>query len=84
MSGIYARGIGTAVPTVEFYQVLRCLSGSQAKRHSLRFHYDLYVLTALIPIMISADGKEGKLIILPNTRPIRRSYAANLLDKILG
>ena len=51
--------------------------------HSLRFHYDSYVLTALIPIEIPTIGPKGDLLIIPNARKIRDSYAANLVDKIL-
>jgi hypothetical protein len=81
--GIYVRAMGTPAPNVGFYQILRCLSGSETKRHSMRFHYDSYILTALIPIVIPSHGKKGKLIIVPNMRQIRRSYAANVFDKVL-
>lgn len=81
--GVYARATGEAPPSAEFYQVLRCLSGSQVKRHSMRFHYDSYVLTALIPILMPSQGSAGNLIIIPNTRGIRRSYVANVVDKLL-
>lgn len=81
--GVYARATGEPPPHSDFYQILRCLSGSQAKLHSMRFHYDSYVLTALIPIVMPAHGSAGNLIILPSTRRIRRSYAVNVLDKLL-
>ncbi|GGC48337.1 hypothetical protein GCM10010994_04400 [Chelatococcus reniformis] len=81
--GIYQEGNGAPAPDVGFYQILRCLAGTQAKRHSMRFHYDSYVLTALIPIMMPSHGTKGNLIILPQTRPIRKFYGANLVDKIL-
>ena len=81
--GIYAYASSAPPPDVEFYQILRCLSGNQAKQHSMRFHYDSYVLTALIPIMMPSHGSKGNLIIMPNTRSIRKSYAANVCDKIL-
>jgi hypothetical protein len=80
---IYTRGTGAPAPKVGFYQILRCLSGVQGKLHSMRFHYDSYVLTALIPIMMPSHGSRGNLIIIPNMRPIRRSYGVNVLDKIL-
>jgi hypothetical protein len=81
--GIYTRGTGAPAPNVGFYQILRCLSGAQVKHHSMRFHYDSYVLTALIPIIMPSHGSKGNLIIIPKTRPIRNSYGANVLDKIL-
>ena len=81
--GIYEAGTGQAAPETGFYQILRCLSGSQAQKHSMRFHFDSYVLTALIPIAMPSHGDPGRLIVHPNTRGIRRSYLANLVDKVL-
>ena len=66
--GIYARAVGKPAPEVGFYQILRCLSGRGARAHSMRFHYDSYVLTALIPIVVPERGSPGRLIILPSTR----------------
>ncbi len=67
---------------MDFYQVLRCLQGSTGQRHSNRFHYDLYVLTALLPIAIPETGMSGDLVLLPNARTIRTWYFLNVLDKI--
>jgi len=50
----------------------------------MRFHFDSYVLTALIPIMMPSHGSKGNLIIIPKMRPIRRSYGVNVLDKLLA
>ena len=83
VKGIYQRGTGREAPPAEFYQVLRCLSGRSAEKHSLQFHYDSYVVTALVPVEIPTSGRTGDLVMLPNTRGIRRSYLANLLDKAL-
>ena len=83
MRGIYEAGTGRPAPDTGFYQVLRCLSGEDMTTHSLRFHYDSYVLTALIPIEIPASGRKGDLLIIPNARNIRSTYAANLMDKML-
>lgn len=80
---IYTQATGASAPTVEFYQILRCLSGEQARLHSWRFHYDSYVLTLLIPITMPSHGSRGNLIILPKLRRIRSSYGLNLLDKLL-
>jgi hypothetical protein len=81
--GIYERATGAPAPDIGFYQILRCLSGESARQHSMRFHFDSYVLTALIPIAVPEHGSPGRLIIHPNTRRIRRTYAANLVDKVL-
>jgi len=80
---VYERGVGRAAPDAGIYQVLRCLAGQTGEAHSLIFHYDSYVVTALIPVHIPQDGQSGDLVMLPNTRRIRASYAANLADKIL-
>ena len=81
--GIYESEVGKSAPDVGFYQILRCLSGNGAKKHSMRFHFDSYVLTALIPITVPDHGNPGRLIIHPNTRSIRRTYLRNLADKLL-
>ncbi len=80
--GIYEANLGKPAPAPEFYQVLRCLSGSLAAANSLNFHYDSYLLTALIPILMPERGKSGDLLIIPNARRLRSHYAANFLDKL--
>jgi hypothetical protein len=66
-----------------YYQILRCLTGSSGRDHSMFFHFDSYVLTLLLPIEVPAGKDNGELIVLPNVRGIRRWYASNLIDKIL-
>lgn len=80
---VYEAGTGRTSPDVVFYQVLRCLTGSTASAHSLNFHFDSYVVTGLIPVEIPQRGQAGDLIMIPNTRGIRKTYAANVFDKIL-
>lgn len=80
---IYESESGQRAPDVDFHLILRCLSGPSAEKHSMRFHFDSYVLTALIPIMMPDHGSPGRLIIHPNMRSIRKTYARNLLDKFL-
>jgi hypothetical protein len=79
---IYEKSTGEEAPDVPFYQVLRCLSGELAQANSLKFHFDSYVLTALIPIIIPEEGKLGDLLIIPNVRKIRSAYIYNLIDKV--
>ncbi|QDA36792.1 hypothetical protein E4191_22175 (plasmid) [Paracoccus liaowanqingii] len=81
--GIYESEVGKSAPDVSFYLILRCLSGPGAQKHSMRFHFDSYVLTALIPIKMPDHGSPGRLIIHPNMRGIRKTYARNLIDKLL-
>ena len=80
IEAVFERGAGWKAPDAEFYFVLRCLTGPDVFKHSLLFHYDSFVVTALVAIDIP-DG--GDLILLPNRRPIRSTYAANLVDKLL-
>ena len=82
MERIYARGTGQKPPKGEFYQVLRCLSGQSARKHSYLFHYDSYVITLLIPIQIPTSGLTGDFLMLPNTRRIRKIYLSNVVDKL--
>jgi hypothetical protein len=66
-----------------YHQVLRCLAGDIGQKHSLVFHFDSYVVTALLPIEVPAGRNSGELILLRNVRPIRKSYLANLADKVM-
>ena len=63
--------------------MLRCLAGESGKGHSLIFHYDSYVVTALLPVEIPDAREAGDLIMLPNRRRIRRFYISSLLDKVM-
>jgi hypothetical protein len=80
---VYEKGTGKSAPNMPFYQVLRCLSGAVGLKQSYIFHYDSYVITALVPIIIPTDGGPGDLIMLPNSRTIRKTYFQNLIDKVL-
>jgi hypothetical protein len=82
-SRLYTLALKRPAPHVEFYQILRCLTGKGAARNSLIFHYDSYLITALIPITIPKSGMRGDFLLFPNTRKVRSSYASNLLDKAL-
>ena len=80
---IFTRGTGRPAPDVPFHQVLRCLAGDTGKHHAYIFHYDSYVLTALMPVIIPSEGMPGDLIMFPNVRRIRKRYLWNVLDKIV-
>lgn len=58
----------TALNETDHYQVVRCLNGDVGRRNSYFFHYDTYVLTVLIPIMIPQTGERGDLVLFPNVR----------------
>jgi hypothetical protein len=78
---LYELGTGEIAPEVDFYQIFRCLQGTTGLGHSYRFHYDSYVLTALLPVAIPDEGRRGDLLVIPSTRRIRRWYLSNVLDK---
>jgi hypothetical protein len=80
---VYEQGSGRPVPNQSLYQVLRCLKGKSGLKHAFRFHYDSYVVTALLPVIIPSQGSAGHLVMAPNRRPVRSSYLSNLLDKII-
>jgi len=80
---VYEAGARRKAPDQSIYQVLRCLKGNSGLRHSLIFHYDSYVITALLPIIIPSEGNAGHLVMWPNSRGIRSSYPLNMIDKIL-
>ncbi|POF31076.1 hypothetical protein [Roseibium marinum] len=80
---LYSTGFGTPPPNLDCYQILRCLTGESAAAHSWKFHYDSYMITALVPIVVPSKGMRGDFLIIPNTRHMRSSYALNLLDKVL-
>lgn len=80
---IYEAGTGEPASNQKFYQVLRCLAGRTSAAHSYFFHYDSYVLTILLPIEIPTGGRTGDLLMLPNMRRIRKTYLANVLDKVI-
>lgn len=79
---VYELGTGQKAPAVDYYRIMRCLTGHSAAEHSYVFHYDSYVLTILLPIEIPVTGQTGDLVMIPNTRGIRSSYGRNLLDKL--
>lgn len=85
LATLYARHTGCVPPDSAILHVLRVLSGGTGLKHSFRFHYDAYVVTALMPILIpDAPGeKRGDLVIYPNLRGIRRFAPVNLAEKAL-
>lgn len=80
---VYEQGTRRPAPDSQPYQVLRCLAGESGKAHSLIFHYDSYVVTALIPVEIPSSDQSGDLVMLRPRRGVRTSYLANLFDKLL-
>jgi hypothetical protein len=83
MHDLYKCGTGRIPTEEEVYQVLRCLAGQSGRKNSLIFHYDSYVVTAVVPILIPKGGLGGDLLMYPNTRKIRDAYLFNAIDKVL-
>jgi len=80
---MYEKGYGHSRPNQTLYQVLRCLKGESGLVHSYVFHFDSYVVTALLPILIPETSRAGHLVMTANCRKIRSSYLRNLFDKLL-
>lgn len=85
LARIYAKGTGKAPPEAAVYQVLRVLSGRSGLKEAFQFHYDAYVVTALMPIAIPAGPgeKRGDLVIYPKLRGVRSNVVMNLMEKVL-
>lgn len=80
---LYERATGRPAPAQATHQVLRCLAGQTSLKECFIFHFDSYVVTLLLPILIPSEGRSGHLVIWPNLRGVRPAYALNLLDKLL-
>lgn len=63
---LYEATTGRPGPEVNFYQVFRCLKGKTGQQHSARFHFDSYVLTALLPVALPTKGAPGDLLLFPS------------------
>jgi hypothetical protein len=81
---LYRHSTGKICNEQGFYQVFRCLKGESSKGHSLYFHFDSYVITILVPIVIPDSGAPGNFIMFPAARPIRKTYFRNVLDKVFS
>jgi hypothetical protein len=82
---LYVRKMGALPPSDRILPVMRVLAGTQGVRHSNNFHYDSYVVSILLPVLIPDGGAEpaGNLAMFPNLRNARRSVIVNILEKIL-
>lgn len=81
---LYERAMGKAAsPHLRLYPVLRVLAGTVGVRHANLYHYDSYVVTALVPIIIPDRPGEprGNLVMYPNMRSMRRLALVNVFEK---
>ncbi|MBB2999105.1 MAG: hypothetical protein V4793_41970 [Paraburkholderia tropica] len=85
LRSLYERKMRASPPSRRIFPVLRVLTGTHGLRHALNFHYDSYVVTVLIPILIPhAPGEPpGHLVMFPNLRNARRFAVVNILEKLL-
>jgi hypothetical protein len=64
------------------YVVLRCLKGQSGRKQSYKFHFDAYVITMLVPLVIpTTSQRSGDLLIFPNIRGIRSNPIINVAEK---
>jgi hypothetical protein len=82
---LYVRKMGALPPSDRIYPVMRVLTGEQGIRHSNNFHYDSYVVSILLPVLIpdGPDDPPGNLAMFPNLRNARRSVLLNIVEKVL-
>jgi len=73
-------------PNKEIYKVLRINTGiNESVNKPFMFHYDAYVISALIPLIIPnrEDGLNGKFIISGRKRFFHKNFFLNLFEKAL-
>jgi hypothetical protein len=65
---------------------LRIIAGPRGEGDAYWFHYDVSVVTMVVPIYLPAatPGNAGELVGIFNKRPFRRSVLANIIDKVVG
>jgi hypothetical protein len=85
LRSLYERKMRAPPPSDRIFPVLRGLTGTHGLRHALNFHYDSYVVTVLLPILIpnGPDEPRGHLLMFPNLREARRFAIVNILEKLL-
>jgi hypothetical protein len=84
LAGLYEATVGAPPAEDEVvHPALRCLFGSTGEAESLRFHFDSWMVTALLPIAIPKTGNRGDFLYYPNVRRVRRSALVNVAEKAL-
>jgi len=85
LRSLYERKMGTSPPSDGILPVLRVLTGTHGLRHAHNYHYDSYVVTVLLPVLIpnGPDEPPGHLVMFPNLRNARRFAVVNILEKLL-
>lgn len=85
LEGLYQRAMHEEPVSKRILPVLRVLAGSHGLRHANLFHYDSYVVTALVPVLIPNQPNEprGDLVMYPNMRNVRGPVMLNILEKAI-
>ena len=80
-----SKALNRKIEDSESLNVLRVITGKNAESQTLKFHYDAYAITALIPIFIP-EGRaveSGHLVAWLNLRTFRNMQIINMIEKAL-
>lgn len=85
LAALWEHAMQCVAPESDIAASIRVLAGTVGLRHSGLFHYDSYVVTALVPLLIPGGPAEvrGDLVMYPNLRRVRRNVFVNIVEKIL-
>jgi hypothetical protein len=85
LNSLYAEVTNATAATADVHCTLRVLYGKTGLRRSFQYHYDAYLVTAVVPIVIPSVPYEarGELIIYPNIRKIRSNSIINMIEKAI-
>lgn len=84
LEAVYERAARRPAPSSEIYQALRVVAGETGLKKAWKFHYDSYVITALVPIVMPSgpENARGDLVIYPSLRSIRRYAVTNVIERV--
>ena len=69
---------------VDTHTVLRVLSGKNNKKGANEYHFDSFLITLMLPIIIRQKKlNTGKFLIIPNIRKIQKFFIFSLIQKII-
>ena len=83
LADVFVSGTGMPAPQQPIYQTVRVVAGETQREFAWRFHYDAYVVTALLPIIVPEIPPYGSLVLYPRLRGIRSSVVLNFADKLM-
>ena len=83
-NALSSKALGRDVDNTESLNVLRVVTGKKADTQTLKFHFDAYALTVLIPIFIPDGPLEdsGHLVSFLNLRKLRKFQFLNIIEKV--